>query len=787
MDQAEQQRLEILEASAALYQTVLMQSEWIMTYLRARHLTDETIHAARLGYAAGGLKDHLLERGHALEQCQAAGVVREDGRDFFNRRIIIPYLSESRVVLLRGRSDPEDPDDRYKYLNLPKQSIQLYGVDVLAESTTVVMTEGELDALIVRQWGIPAVGLPGASAFKPEWGKLFDRCERVYLCLDTDAAGQKAAWQAAELLGDKALIVQLPEGKDASEYACRGHTAGEFAQLLTQARSRLSLAIESLTGLDTLEARIGAVSKILAELVPKGPLMVAAYREPICQAMRWRKKDFEMAVKEARRKHQESATAKASTQAASIRESALILLDKANQTTWLHPAMDFREGMFWYGLPVGENLLLVNSQRRLLRVDELPGNLKVFDVGYSMRRLSTDAVKRYVNGETVPGHLLIERLQQFLRRFVVFHDVRTPLVVAIWIMGTYVYILFRHYGYLLIRSPEKRCGKSLLEMLLSCLTFNATALLTNPTTAQLYRGPTRTRGTQIFDEIDRLRANKELFGDFMAVLNVGFQRGGTVLRYERVGERLEECVYDPYAPRVLAGIATAGLPDVLEDRSIAITMHRRHTKERVERFNLRRLDQEVQQLRDALCLWALGHAEELAQVYEQMEELPALSMLDDRLRDIWEPLVAIGLLADAERNDGTLQFLKQLAEAAEDLYQFRAAAEQETPTLTLIQAILKVRETSGEYVTPTELLDGIRCQGDFGWLGSTKKLGELLRPLGLVSKPHRFPTKSDPQRAYRLDKTLLEELLTRYTAVQATAETQPVYTTNDVEGQGVAV
>ena len=33
----------------------------------------------------------------------------------------------------------------------------------------------------------------------------------------------------------------------------------------------------------------------------------------------------------------------------------------------------------------------------------------------------------------------------------------------------------------------------------------------------------------------------------------------------------------------------------------------------------------------------------------------------------------------------------------------------------------------------------------------------------------------------------MEELLTRYTAVQATTETSPVYTSNDVEGQGVTV
>lgn len=284
-----------------------------------------------------------------------------------------------------------------------------------------------------------------------------------------------------------------------------------------RAARNLSQEIQALAHC-SLEERVQAIRDILRVLIPRGALTVSAYRETICEVMGWRKKDFATAVAQIKKELRDAQRGWLTPSEGQA--EALVLLEKSSQIKWLHPAMDFIDGVLWYGVPIDEGLLFLNSRRQLIRSDELPQYLRVVDVGYTLRRITSDTIKRYLKGEAVYGHVLIERLRQFLRRFIFFRDERTYTLIATWIMGTYVYVLFRYYGYLLLHSPAKRCGKTLLEEIISKLAFNATAIFAHPTTAQLYRGPARDRGVQLLDEIDRLRNNKELFGELSTVLNV---------------------------------------------------------------------------------------------------------------------------------------------------------------------------------------------------------------------------------------------------------------------------
>jgi len=54
-------------------------------------------------------------------------------------------------------------------------------------------------------------------------------------------------------------------------------------------------------------------------------------------------------------------------------------------------------------------------------------------------------------------------------------------------------------------------------------------------------------------------------------------------------------------------------------------------------------------LRDDLHLVALEHARSVAARYDRAEEFPIPDQVDDRLRDIFEPLFAIAAVADAEK------------------------------------------------------------------------------------------------------------------------------------------
>lgn len=208
----------------------------VMDYLtKERKFNEETISRFLIGYANGGLREHLIDQyKFPLNLCLKAGVFRnaEAGsvRDYFYHRVIFPNIKRGRVVHLSGRSlDGLEP----KYLHLPGEMSYLYNEDDLSKKE-VYITEGIPDCLSAVQVGYPAVATLGLCNFKPEYLPKFSHCEKVYLCLDGDKAGKEGALKIGGLIGERARIVQLPEGYDLNEYL-KNRSREDFKKLVASA------------------------------------------------------------------------------------------------------------------------------------------------------------------------------------------------------------------------------------------------------------------------------------------------------------------------------------------------------------------------------------------------------------------------------------------------------------------------------------------------------------------------------------------------------------------------
>lgn len=266
------------------------------------------------------------------------------------------------------------------------------------------------------------------------------------------------------------------------------------------------------------------------------------------------------------------------------------------------------------------------------------------------------------------------------------------------------------------------------------------------------------------------KADKDAYAGLLAVLNSGFERGGSVSRLEKTGAgNFQEVSFDTFCPRAIAGISKTA--DTLEDRSIIIVMQRKLTREQTERFSPSRLEEEAQALRDRCYLWALTYAGDLAAVYDQADQMfPTLVSLDDRARDLWEPLVSIVALADVERGDGQKTLANELTSLASDLCQIRDGAAEDSTVVQVVKALQEIvadkrkedrwRAASDITSPPTDLAKLLKEK--LGWEKlSTRGLASLLNPRGLYSKPTR--TRDDTRgRRYHLSKEVLEELASRY-------------------------
>src|SRR5262249_30242291 len=114
---------------------------------------------------------------------------------------------QGRVVAFGGRAFG---DETPKYLNSPETPIYtkgnlLYAADIaratIRDRNRALLVEGYVDCLMAHQHGFTETVAGLGTAFTlAQLGVLRRYCEEVVTFFDADAAGQKAAERAAELL-----------------------------------------------------------------------------------------------------------------------------------------------------------------------------------------------------------------------------------------------------------------------------------------------------------------------------------------------------------------------------------------------------------------------------------------------------------------------------------------------------------------------------------------------------------------------------------------------------------
>lgn len=126
---------------------------------------------------------------------------------FHSPSVLFPFFLGAKVVYYQTRS--LDPKAQPKYLNPQGYAPPcLYQHNaLLAQDGVVYIAEGPIDTLSLEVLGrSPAVGLAGTQSFQEEWLADF-RCADVVLCMDSDAAGQRAAVDLAVKLANKGIRV----------------------------------------------------------------------------------------------------------------------------------------------------------------------------------------------------------------------------------------------------------------------------------------------------------------------------------------------------------------------------------------------------------------------------------------------------------------------------------------------------------------------------------------------------------------------------------------------------
>lgn len=328
------------------------------------------------------------------------------------------------------------------------------------------------------------------------------------------------------------------------------------------------------------------------------------------------------------------------------------------------------------------------------------------------------------------GADILDRVSRALTRYVILPSPEALIAVTLWIAATHAAPVWHCAPRLVIRAPEKRCGKSRLLDLVEALCHRP-LMTTNASPSAVYRSIGANPDnppTLLIDEADTIFGPKAGDNeDLRGLLNAGHQRNRPTIRYDAASRTVDHI--ETFALAALAGIGR--MPDTIEDRAVVIRMRRRAPGESVAPYRVRRDRPHLDQLRTELHTWILAHLDAL-------EDAAPTMPVEDRAADTWEPLTAIADLAGADWPD--------LARAATlTLTTEHATADAVSlPTRLLIDT----RTAFGDAdVLPTAQLLARLCADDeapwatYGPTGLTpRRLGMLLAEFGITSANVRLPT-----------------------------------------------
>ena len=214
----------------------------IRDYLAGRGIDREAIAQFRIGFAPAdrnGLRTHLLAKGFTENQMLEAGLLIPSDRGLpfsrFTERLMFPIGDrQGRIIAFGGRILPNATATTgmasAKYVNSPDTPLFHKGQVLYNFSTArraakdanrIVVSEGYMDVIALAQAGIQhAVAPLGTALTEEHLRQLWQTVPEPILCLDGDAAGQRAMWRSAELAlpllqaGQGLRFALLPDGHD---------------------------------------------------------------------------------------------------------------------------------------------------------------------------------------------------------------------------------------------------------------------------------------------------------------------------------------------------------------------------------------------------------------------------------------------------------------------------------------------------------------------------------------------------------------------------------------------
>ncbi len=387
-------------------------------------------------------------------------------------------------------------------------------------------------------------------------------------------------------------------------------------------------------------------------------------------------------------------------------KSAKSSVNKKNE---LNLAQDFINDKMYFGIYINEELSVITSNYGRIELEDLEKeNLEARQTEIDESRFSLVGIEDYLlkNYKVNPSDLF-NKIRDYLKKYVFIDNQNVFDLLSIWIIGTYVFRIFRHYPYVHIQA-EKGSGKTHLFEIIKPLCFNG-AMYIAPTASTLFRDVNLNSRTLLLDEIEHFKKNdKTVFNGLMEILNSGYAKSGEVPR-SKSGKKGGIEIYKTYSPKMFAGISD--INDTLDSRTIKIQMKRKRKEEKIERY----IDNDSmkdfhQSLRDDLYNFALNFATETNTRYSDTNSSNNyIKNFDSRRYDIWAPMFFIADVIESTSNMQSKSISDALLAYSKTEYKYHQVLDAESSELvklieTLNSTLKQVRYKKHEELDGENIL-----------------------------------------------------------------------------------
>lgn len=528
---ARRQTEDILTLAARYFVEVFWKSPDAVEYAQQRGWTEEVCRAAGLGFYDAD-RTGLL---NYLRMCDVApaAVVGRALLGIPARMLIYPHVRAKRVVYMSGRSI-----EGKRHHNLPVEAVgerKPYFNHVFSRGEpSVVVCEGQADAITWGQWGIPAVALGGCTADVALARELAG--QQVYLGLDKDQAGDSGTADMADLMGPMCRILPTwDDAKDANDALLLGIDEVAAKDVMDQAATWVQLKALAAGGMKGLEREQG-MRDAFALIRRMDDFQVATMRKTLACDLGLGLREFNALLK--------------ATQDVDAKKQAD---DDAMR-------VEERVVSAWYQEHLVESLYTPEKEETKLAVRFPDGCIEVRDDlqvnGLTMLPVSPHhpALKKSVLlpdslGEYDSVKSLHREVVAFIHRYLDIDPFYEHLA-GYYVLFSWMYDSFQVLPYLRALG-DYGTGKTRFLIVIGSICYKPIFVAGATTTSPIFRLLNEFKGTLVLDEADF--TNSDTDADIIKILNVGFDRTFDVQRAGKQGDgSFAVEFYEVFGPKVIA-------------------------------------------------------------------------------------------------------------------------------------------------------------------------------------------------------------------------------------------